>query len=105
MHKGESFALCPGKPDQAMHHSDGGTGSGAVAAKKIKEVSLSNDVITGRVADMSCYILDRLFRRLRIVQFASACSWMNRQIFQHKSIGCAYPVYHRRWNQRRVPIK
>ena len=25
MHKGESFALCPGKPDQAMHHSDGGT--------------------------------------------------------------------------------
>ena len=33
---------------------------GTKAAKKMKDVSLSNDVIAGRVADMSCDILDQI---------------------------------------------
>ena len=38
---------------------------GAVAAKKIKEVPLSNDVITGRVADMSCNILEQVVQEIK----------------------------------------
>ena len=38
---------------------------GAVAAKKIKEVPLSNDVIAGRVADMSCNILEQVVQEIK----------------------------------------
>ena len=38
---------------------------GAVAAKKIKEVPLSNDVIAGRVADMSCNILKQVVQEIK----------------------------------------
>ena len=48
---------------------------GTEAVKQIKDVPLSNDVIAGRVADMS--YLTRLFRRLKIVPFALVYNWTN----------------------------
>ena len=35
------------------------------AAKKMKDVPLSNDVIAGRVADMSCDILDQIVQEIK----------------------------------------
>lgn len=38
---------------------------GTEAAKKMKDVPLSNDVIAGRVADMSCDILDQIVQEIK----------------------------------------
>ena len=48
-----------------MRYSDVRTSFGTEAAKKMKNVPLSNDVIAGRVADMSCDILDQIVQEIK----------------------------------------
>ena len=55
---------------------------GTEAAKKMKDVPLSDDVIAGRVADMSCDILDQIVWEIKIVvPSALVYNWTNQRLF------------------------
>ena len=65
MHKGESLAHCPENLIKPCTIRMVELVLGTDAAKKIKEVPLSNDVIAGRVADMSCNILYQVVQEMK----------------------------------------
>ena len=54
---------------------------GTEAAKKMKDVSLSNDVIADGIADMSCDILDQIVQEIKDSPIRIINKWTNQQMF------------------------
>ena len=53
---------------------------GTEAAKKIKDVPLSNDVIADGIADMSCDILDQIVQEIKDSPIHIINKWTNEQM-------------------------
>ena len=53
---------------------------GTEAAKKIKDVPLSNDVIADGIADMSCDILDQIVQEIKDSPVCIINKWTNQQM-------------------------
>ena len=51
------------------------------AAKKMKSVPLSNDVIADGIADMSCDILDQNVQEIKDSSIRIINKWTNQQMF------------------------
>ena len=54
---------------------------GTEAAKKMKDVPLSNDVIADGIADMSCDILDQIVPEIKNSPIHIVNEWANQQMF------------------------
>ena len=54
---------------------------GTEAAKKMKDVPLSNDVIVDGIADMSCDILDQIVQKIKDSPIRIINKWTNQQMF------------------------
>ena len=54
---------------------------GTEAAKKMKDVPLSNDVIADGIADMSCDILDQIVQEIKDSPILIISKWTNQQTF------------------------
>ena len=54
---------------------------GPEAAKKVKDVPLSNDVIADGIADMSCDILDQIVQEIKDSPIRVVNKWTNQQMF------------------------
>ena len=57
---------------------------GTEAAKKMKDIPLSNDVIADEIADMSCDILDQIVQEIKIVPSALSTIKRINRCFQHE---------------------
>ena len=54
---------------------------GAEAAKKMKDVPLSNKVIADGIADMNCDILDQIVQEIKDSPIRIFNKWTNQQMF------------------------
>ena len=54
---------------------------GTEAAKKMKDVPLSNDVIADGIADMSCDVLDQIVQEIKDSPIRIINKWTNQQMF------------------------
>ena len=54
---------------------------GTEAAKKMKDVPISNDVIADGIADMSCDILDQIVQEIKDSTIRLINKWTNQQMF------------------------
>ena len=64
-----------------MRKSNGKTGLGTEAAKKMKGVPLSNDVIADGIAEMSCDILNQIFQEIKDSPIRIINKRKNQQMF------------------------